>query len=158
MVIKALLGGRDFIALLGYVYYEFDCWLRLKNPYLPLDVHNPTMMQDTQRNLSGEGKAERQQAVKDATEEWIRALKSGRDVELAECPGMRRMLEVACGDILSERRRIGGDWAIAGCLTDRNVRQAVRSTFPSLHSGPIGGHLSFLDKTDFHPVKKNCHE
>ena len=64
MVIKALLGGRDFIALLGYVYYEFDCWMRLKNPYLPLDVHNPTMMQDTQRNLSGEGKAERQQAVK----------------------------------------------------------------------------------------------
>ena len=123
MVIKALLGGRDSIALLGYVYYEFDCWLRLKNPYLPLDVHNPTMMQDTQRNLSGEGKAERQQAVKDATEEWIRALKSGRDVELAECPGMRRMLEVACGDILSERRRIGGDWAIAGCQECQASRQ-----------------------------------
>ena len=38
---SAQILGRDH----GYVYYEADCFGGLKNPYVPLNVDNPTMAQ-----------------------------------------------------------------------------------------------------------------
>ena len=32
-----------------------------------------------------------------------------------------------CGDIKRERARIGGDWAVAGVVLDKNSRQHIRS-------------------------------
>ena len=138
----------------GYVYYEGDCFFRLRNPYIPPNVENPSLAATKQRRLVGEGTKERWAIVNAGTEVW-RSKLAKKEFKDADLEAAYREF---CKDVARERAKIGGDWAIAGCLTDRNVRQAVRSTFPSLHSGPIGGHLSFLDKTDFHPVKKNCHE
>ena len=38
-----------------YVYYEADCFGSMKNPYIPLDVENPSMAQIHQKNLAGPG-------------------------------------------------------------------------------------------------------
>ena len=35
----------------GYVYYEADCFGMLKNPYIPLDVENPSMYQLKMKSL-----------------------------------------------------------------------------------------------------------
>ena len=37
------------------------------------------------------------------------------------------MFEKICENILSERERMGGDWAVAGALTHRRIRDTVRS-------------------------------
>ena len=38
---SAQMLGRDH----GYVYYEADCFTRLCNPYVPLNVDNPSLAQ-----------------------------------------------------------------------------------------------------------------
>ena len=38
-----------------------DCFRGLRNPYIPLDVPNPTMAQENQRKLTGVGLKERKQ-------------------------------------------------------------------------------------------------
>ena len=44
-----------FTIISGFVYYEGDCFMGLKNPYIPLTVKNPTLAQKLQKNLSGHG-------------------------------------------------------------------------------------------------------
>merc|ERR1719402_1604880 len=39
----------------GYVYYEGDCFMGGRNPYIPLDVPNPSMAQMGQKFLKGDG-------------------------------------------------------------------------------------------------------
>ena len=48
----------------GYVYYEADCFGQLKNPYIPLDVDNPTMAMLSQKKLKGPGMKKRQELNK----------------------------------------------------------------------------------------------
>ena len=43
----------------GYVYYEADCFMALKNPYVPLNVANPSLAQLSQKPLKGAGMEER---------------------------------------------------------------------------------------------------
>ena len=42
---------------------------------------------------------------------------------------MKNYVEVLCEDINLQRRRIGGDWAIAGCFPVRRIRDVLRSAF-----------------------------
>ena len=37
----------------GYVYYEGDCFGMVKNPFIDLNVAEPTMHQIKQKNLKG---------------------------------------------------------------------------------------------------------
>ena len=46
---SAQMLGRDH----GFVYYEADCFLHLKNPYIPLTAENPTLAQIRQKILKG---------------------------------------------------------------------------------------------------------
>ena len=129
-------SAGDSFLLLGFVYFEFDCWSRLRNPYIPLDVANPTLHQDLQRNLQGEGRAERLQVIADCNKEYHECRKTGADPSSSQA--VRRWVEMNSEDILRERRRIGGDWAIAGCLTHRSTRDTLRraniSVLQSLHT------------------------
>ena len=45
------------------MYYEGDCFWFLKNPYIPLDVSDPTLATESQNDLTGEGVQERREAV-----------------------------------------------------------------------------------------------
>ena len=45
------------------MYYEVDCFWFLKNPYVPIDVPEPTLAMENQKDLVGEGRQERQEAV-----------------------------------------------------------------------------------------------
>ena len=41
---------------------------------------------------------------------------------------LHKLFELLCEDIKSERKRVGGDWAIASAmLFDRRMRQLIRS-------------------------------
>ena len=67
-----------FFCVVGFVYYEVDCFWFLKNPYIPLDVSEPTMAVESQNDLVGDG---RQEAVHEK-EELTEDDKGGRGIQL----------------------------------------------------------------------------
>eukprot|EP00090_Calanus_glacialis_P010348 TRINITY_DN18735_c0_g1_i2.p1 TRINITY_DN18735_c0_g1~~TRINITY_DN18735_c0_g1_i2.p1 ORF type:complete len:248 (+),score=69.84 TRINITY_DN18735_c0_g1_i2:39-746(+) len=48
----------------GYVYYEADCFNSCKNPYIPVDVPDPSMAQVNKKQLKGKGSEERIEVVR----------------------------------------------------------------------------------------------
>merc|ERR1719232_2286297 len=106
----------------GFVYYEADCFGSLKNPYIPLDVDNPSMAQMNQRVLGGPGIEERRKLVQRSQKIWSDILK-GNDYDKDL---MTEFYDALALDIASEKKRIGGDWAVASVLLTRAVRDHLR--------------------------------
>lgn len=106
----------------GFVYYEGDCFLNMRNPYIPPHVENPSLAQFQQRKLSGNGKAEREKVVEKVLAEY-KAVMEGKawDEEVME-EGAREMFK----DIVRERARLGGDWVVAGILFTSKMRRIAR--------------------------------
>ena len=97
----------------------------MRNPYIPLSAKNPTMAADFQRSLTGDGSEERKEIFKKAIASWRNLLKG--DIGEEDWANIDLMFEKICENILSERERKGGDWAVAGALTHRRIRDTVRS-------------------------------
>merc|ERR1712106_770606 len=110
----------------GYVYYEADCFGNFKNPYIPKDVDSPSMAQVNQRALKGEGLEKRMETCKKAIE-GFKAVLNGAEFDLEGPMGFKEYYTCMCDDILSERRRIGGDWAVAAVALTRSLRDHIRS-------------------------------
>jgi len=106
----------------GYVYYEADCFMAFKNPYIPLDVANPSMAQIYQKVLKGQGLKERQAVVKKCQNAWGDLMAGNEYDKEVLIEYYRHMAE----DIASEKRRIGGNFAIAHVLLTSEVRAAIR--------------------------------
>ena len=97
----------------------------LRNPFIPRDVANPTMAQGRQRPLVGEGSQERREICKEIDKAWHRFIK-GEETE-SDWLLVEKYLALQCEDIKSQRERIGGDWAVAGCITHKRMRDIIRS-------------------------------
>ena len=115
---SAQLLGRNH----GYVYYEGDCFGGIRNPYIPKNAENPSMAQVHQKPLKGEGAKERKEICKRGTEALVEIL-GGKEFEFEN---LKEFYGCMCDDILSERKRIGGDWAVAGVAFTREVRDFIR--------------------------------
>ena len=106
----------------GYVYYEADCYGSCRNPYIPVDVPNPSMAQVNQNPLKGEGLDERKEICNKATKSFMKMF-SGEEYDKEP---LEDFYAGMCADILSERKRIGGDWAIAAVTLTRDLRNLIR--------------------------------
>ena len=106
----------------GYVYYEADCFGSCRNPYIPGEVPDPSMAQVNQKPLKGEGLAERKEICKRANDMFMATFKG----EEFNSDIMKEFYTAMCDDILSERKRIGGDWAIAAVTMTREMRDHIR--------------------------------
>ena len=106
----------------GFVYYEGDCFSGCRNPYIPPDVPEPTLAQDTQSRLVGEGIKERKEVVSKAHAEFDAMLK-GKEHDVRKIEDFYRAM---CQDISRERRRLGGDWVVAMLVPTRLTRDTVR--------------------------------
>ena len=113
----------------GYVYYEADCFAILKNPYIPLDVDNPSLAQIHQATLKGPGMEERKVII-----ERFRNLGFNYSGEV-----MMDYYQHLAADIAREKARVGGDWTVAAVLLKRENRDQLRwvlysplSPFPPL--------------------------
>jgi len=107
----------------GYVYYESDCFYSCRNPYIPLDVAEPSLAQMKQASLKGEGLKERQEANKSGSK-MFEDLMAGKKIDNEIAKGLYGAM---CDDIKRERERIGGDWAVAGFVMNRELRDFMRS-------------------------------
>jgi len=114
----------------GYVYYEGDCFMSLRNPYIVVDVDQPSLAQKAQKLLKGEGLEERREASKDAAEAF-RHVYQGWNLSFDESENskkLKRFFGLLCEDIMKEKKRIGGDWAVATALAiNKDWRQFLRS-------------------------------
>jgi len=108
----------------GHVYYEGDCFFMARNPYIHPDVENPSTAILDQRKLLGEEAKMRRElgSAADAQVESKMAEKKWSDFSV-----MESCYALMCKDILRERKRMGGHWAIATTLIDRQIRDYVRS-------------------------------
>ena len=109
----------------GYVYYEADCFGGIKNPYIPREAENPSMAQFNQRSLKGKGLEKRMKICKHRNNAFMR-LVEGEDLSAEENEKFYEFYSCMCEDILSERQRIGGDWAIAAVAFTRALRDHIR--------------------------------
>jgi len=116
---SAQLLGRNH----GFVFYESDCFGNIKNPYIPTDAENPSMAQVHQKALKGEG-LERRRKICNAANAAFMELLSGKEFDIED---YREFYTIMCEDIMRERKRIGGDWAVAGVALTRSVRDHIRS-------------------------------
>ena len=106
----------------GYVYYEGDCFFRLRNPYIPPNVENPSLAATKQRRLVGEGTKERWAIVNAGTEVWIYnnnnnshnshggvEVQAGQEGVQRRRPrsGLQRVLQGCCSGTCQDRRRLG---------------------------------------------------
>ena len=106
----------------GFVYYECDCFLGCRNPYIPPDVENPTLAQGKQKKLIGEG-AEERERLTEKISNVMKAIFKGEKWDIGVWEFAVREL---CKNIARERARLGGDWAIAGVLFTPRLRQIAR--------------------------------
>ena len=81
----------------------------MKNPFIPVDVDNPTCYQKFQICLEGEGGKKREEAYK-AT--YMEKNPDGLPI----IKNFENYFRLLCDDIKKQRKRIGGDWAIAGMV------------------------------------------
>eukprot|EP00092_Neocalanus_flemingeri_P064453 GFUD01078212.1.p1 GENE.GFUD01078212.1~~GFUD01078212.1.p1 ORF type:complete len:348 (-),score=106.70 GFUD01078212.1:150-1193(-) len=107
----------------GYVYYEGDCFASFRNPYIPPDVQNPSLAQFLQKPLIGEGLEERREVCKRGNE-MFGEMMAGGDYDKVKA---EEYYEKMCEDIKRERKRIGGDWSIAGVTFGQDLRNFIRS-------------------------------
>ena len=84
------------------------------------------MQQEYQRNLAGEGREQREEVCQ-IVNKYFDKLFNKKKVSEADDKDLEEYYKCLCGDIARERKRIGGDWAVAGVLLTKHHRDLVRS-------------------------------
>ena len=84
------------------------------------------MEQEYQRNLTGQGREEREQVCKKSGAAFEKLLQKQK-LSKTEEEYFDKHYNLLCGDIARERLRIGGDWAIAGVILTKHDRDLIRS-------------------------------
>ena len=87
-----------------------------------MDVPDPTMAQLKQRPLKREGLENRKDAIAKLMIEFKPFMEGGEYDK--NC--FDEYYTLMCGDIIREKARIGGRWAIAQCVFTRNMRDLIR--------------------------------
>ena len=117
---SAMLLGKNA----GYVYYEADSFMNNMNPYVSTDVDEPTLAMMSQKFLKGVPQ-ERIDIVAEGMGPFMDFI-DGKEYDFGKvCEFYRAM----CKDIVSEQKRIGGDFAVAQAVPTRAFRDFCRTQF-----------------------------
>jgi len=114
--------GQILSKTAGYVYYEADAILHHVNPYIPSDAIEPSLATLSQKLLRGVP-----QERKEAIEKGSRAIFDIFEGKEADEESIKGLFLVLCENILSERKRLGGDWVIAFAVWSKQFRDFIRS-------------------------------
>ena len=87
---------------------------------------SPSLVQNNQTSLAGEGRDQRK-AVCDETGKLFGKMFRKEELTLEDWDVMEKFSVVLSEDVQAQRRRIGGDWAVAGCLPYRRMRDMIRA-------------------------------
>ena len=101
------------------------------------------MVQFQQRTLAGPELEERKEASRAAGHLFSKIVKE-EPVEL-ESADMKRFLTLQFADVAKERRRIGGDWVVAGALINKQTRSTLSQTTYQTTSHTISSWISLAE-------------
>ena len=105
----------------GYVYLEGDTYLAFVNPYLPLDVEEPSMEQRLQKPLKGYS-FESMKILLPGVKEWSKIMHFKQYDKQLVTDFYKEMAKF----ILKEKNKIGGNWVIAQAVPTRSMRDAIK--------------------------------
>lgn len=114
-------SGLVLSKIAGYVYYEADAFGAHVNPYIPPDVDEPSLATAKQTPLKGVPQ-DRIEAVQGGVKDFI-AMVDGKDFEIKNVEGFYTAL---CKDIVTERKRMGGDWVVAQAVPTKALRDHIK--------------------------------
>jgi len=114
-----------------YVYYEADAFLWNANPYVPPDVDEADLATMRFKPLKGVPQ-DRIDAVNKSTKDFVKLIK----VEEYDIEGVKGFYTAMCKDIMSERKRIGGNWVVVQAVPTRILRDHVKKE--------LGPNLNFV--------------
>jgi len=103
-----------------FVYYEADCFERHVNPYIPPNVDEPSLATIKQKPLKGVSK-ERIDIVNKWLNEFIKEDGKEQDDEI-----FKKYYSALCENIKAEKKRIGGNWAVAGVVFTKAIRDLIK--------------------------------
>ena len=115
----------------GYVYYEADCVRSFVNPFIDVDVPNPTMAQMNQKPLKGVSK--NLLKLNELTSQMGKQRKEQNDKEYLNNFDhfITEICTLSAEDILFHKNRIGGDWAVALAVSSKKHREVLRKAIGS---------------------------
>ena len=96
--------------------------MRLVNPYVSLDMENPSIAQMRQKPLRGPGLEERAASCKVIKSVYGQILQ-GQQYNLED---FKKYYELMATDIKKEKNRIGGHWAVANVVLKKEMRDFLR--------------------------------
>jgi len=122
--------GKSTVAQLlakkhGFIFYEGDCFMFSRNPFLPANVEQPTLAQFQQKPLRGAEVQERQKLISKVYVEGAKFMTGEKYDEKI----MLAYIESLVTDLKTQRARIGGDWAVAGTVQTKKMRDHARKQF-----------------------------
>ena len=117
-------AGKSTIAQLmgrnhGYVYYEADCFFKFANPFIDPNSENLSLAAGMQTPLKGLSE-ESIKAISACTEAFQEVQKGIFD-NFEE--NMNPVYDAMGADVVSQRKRLGGNWAIAQAVISKNQRK-----------------------------------
>ena len=100
-----------------YVYYEADATMQLINPFVPVDADNPSLAQMFQKSLKGVPREDAEAILKISKE--FEEMWKGDISKFDE--KVRPLLKIMCREIAKQKKRLGGDMAVAHAIVSRWV-------------------------------------
>ena len=104
----------------NYVYYEADCFINHLNPFVPTDIQHENPM-FSQNFLNGVPQ-ERIDVVSEGAFHYL-AMSDGQKHDITKVSGFYFAMS---DDIVKEKKRIGGNWAVAQAVPTRALRDRIR--------------------------------
>ena len=107
----------------NYVYYDGDGFLAGVNPYTPPKAEEPTLATQEQHPLVGPGMHNRLKAVAGFGQQFNAVIGDFSQVNVED---IQNFFFSLCDDIVTERKRLGGDWVLAFAIPDVASRDILR--------------------------------
>jgi len=108
----------------NYVYYDGDGFLAGVNPYTPSKADEPTLATQEQHPLVGPGMHERVKAIEGFGQQFNAVIGDFSQVNVEDIGNFFFSLY---DDIITERKRLGGNWVVAFAIPDIASRDILRS-------------------------------
>ena len=108
----------------NYVYYDGDGFLAGVNPYTPPKAEEPTLATQEQHPLVGPGMHAREKAVEGFGHQFNAVIGDFSQVNVED---IQNFFFSLCDDIVTERRRLGGDFVVAFAIPDIASRDILRA-------------------------------
>ena len=106
----------------GFVYYEADGFIFLRNPYIPLDAEEPSLATWKQKRIRGMSK-EYFVAYEGFDKVMDHDMPKG---DLTEQEDAFPFFKLMSKDIAKEKKKIGGDWVVAFAVPTRKLRDVIK--------------------------------